>query len=86
MLVDLHDRRLVAAAVAVVRCREDGDHVLVVAPAEAVHDQLVSPGDQRQPVRPVELLRDVLAEGVAAPSGWVSSGEGVRMRGGGMRN
>ncbi|KAH9407846.1 hypothetical protein TYRP_011491 [Tyrophagus putrescentiae] len=64
-VVELHDRRLVAAAVAVVGRTEDGHHVVVVAPVEALHHQLVGAGDQRQAVGVVEGLADVVAEGVA---------------------
>ena len=64
-VVQLHDGRLVAASVAVVGRGEDGDDVSVVAPVVALHDELVRPRDQRQPVRVVERLGDVLAEGVA---------------------
>ena len=56
------------AAVAVVGGAEDGDHVLVVAPVVALHDQLVGPGDEGELVGVVELLGDVLAEGVARAS------------------
>mmetsp|Transcript_1685 Transcript_1685/g.4987 ORF Transcript_1685/g.4987 Transcript_1685/m.4987 type:complete len:273 (+) Transcript_1685:109-927(+) len=65
VLVDLHHGGLVAAAVAVVRGGEDRDDVTVMAPIVALHHQLMRPGDQLQPVGVVELLRDVLAEGVA---------------------
>ena len=68
VLVDLHDGRFVSASVAVVGRREDGHYVSLLAPVVAVHDQLVGPGDELQVVRVVELLRDVLAEGVAGSS------------------
>ena len=41
ILVNLHDACLVCASVAVVGGREDGDHVLLVAPVEAVHHKLM---------------------------------------------
>lgn len=64
-VVQLHDGRLVAAAVAVVGRREDGHHVVVVAPVEALHHQLVGASDQCQAVGVVEGLADVVAKGVA---------------------
>lgn len=57
-------RATLTAAVAVVRRREDGDHILVVRPVVALHDQLVSSRDQCQAVGRIELLRDVLPKGV----------------------
>ncbi len=48
------------ASVAVIWRGEYGDHVLVVAPVVALHDQLVRPRHQVEPVGVVELLADVL--------------------------
>ena len=62
VLVDLHDRCLVATAVAVVGRREDGDDVALLRPVEAVHDELVRSRNERQPVVMVERLADVLPE------------------------
>ncbi len=62
-VVELHDGGLVAAAVAVVGGREDGDDVAVVAPVVPLHHQLVGARHQRQPVRVVERLGDVLRDG-----------------------
>ena len=45
------------AAIAVVWRAEDGDHVLLVAPVVALHDQLVRARDQVEPVRVIELRR-----------------------------
>lgn len=59
-------RSLVSAAVTVVWCREDGDNVALVAPVVAIHDKLMSTGDERQAVVVVEGLADVLAKGVAS--------------------
>ena len=67
-LVDLHDGSLVSASVAVVGGREDSHYVALVGPVVSVHDQLMGPRDPREVVRVVELLRDVLAEGVAGTS------------------
>lgn len=72
MFVDLHDGGLVAAAVAVVGRAEDGDHVLLVRPVVALHDQLVGPRHERQAVVVVELLGDVLPECVSCTT-WVDS-------------
>ena len=43
--------------VAVVGCREDGHHLLLVGPVVAFHDQLMGPRDEVQPVGLVELPR-----------------------------
>ena len=61
-VVELHERGLVAAAVAVVGRAEDGDDVLVVRPVVALHDQLVGARNERQPVAVVEALGDVHAK------------------------
>ena len=68
-LVYLHYGCLVAASVAVVRCREDCHYVFVVAPVEAVHHQLVRATHELETVRLIELLGYVLAEAVAGTSG-----------------
>lgn len=64
-IIELHDGGLVAAAVAVVGGREDGDDVVVLAPLEAVHDELVGARDEREAVGVVEGLGDVEPERVA---------------------
>lgn len=64
--------------VAVVGGREDGDHVLLVAPVVALHHKLVRARHQREAIGVVELLADVLAKGVACASVGVGSmGVGV---------
>lgn len=84
VLVDLHDCCLVPTAVAIVRRREDSDHVTIVRPvaarpsarvqqrgrhAQSLHDELVSPRDQRKTVVVVERFADVLPERVPRPTG-----------------
>ncbi len=69
VLVDLHDGRLVATAVAVVGSAEDGDYVLVVAPVVPVHHQLMCARHKRQTVVVVVLLGNVLSECVASTAG-----------------
>lgn len=65
MLVDLHYRRLVPAPVAIIRRREDGHHVPVLAPVVALHHQLVRSRHERQAIVVVKGLADVLPERVA---------------------
>ena len=60
MLVDLHDRSLVTAPVAVVGGGKDGDDVTVVAPVVPFHHKLVCPCDEGEPIRVVVLLGNVL--------------------------
>lgn len=79
MLINIHKRRLVATPVAVVRCRKDCGDVLVVCGSVAlpysskyVHHQLVRSCNHLEVVVVVELLRDVLAEGVTRPT-WVDA-------------
>mmetsp|Transcript_4466 Transcript_4466/g.20266 ORF Transcript_4466/g.20266 Transcript_4466/m.20266 type:complete len:299 (-) Transcript_4466:489-1385(-) len=67
-LVNLHDRRLVPASVAVIRRAEHRHHRLIVRPLVPVLHQLVRSGDQVQAVAVVELLRDVLTERVPRAS------------------
>jgi len=55
-------------SVTVVGCAEDGDNVLVMAPVVALHDQLMRSRHQCQTICMVELLRYVLAKGVACAS------------------
>lgn len=64
VLVDLHNRCLVSAAVAVVRRTENGNNVLLVAPIVSFHDELVRARNQREAVVVVERLRNILAERV----------------------
>lgn len=40
-IIQLHDGRLVATAVAIVGSTEDGHYVLVMTPVVALHDQLM---------------------------------------------
>ena len=48
VFVDLHNRGLVAASVAVVGCREDCDDVAVMRPVVTIHYQLMGTGNQFQ--------------------------------------
>mmetsp|Transcript_48227 Transcript_48227/g.114762 ORF Transcript_48227/g.114762 Transcript_48227/m.114762 type:complete len:205 (+) Transcript_48227:163-777(+) len=64
-LVQLHDRRLVPAAVAIVGRREEGQDPVCVLPLEPLHDELMGAHDELQRVVVVERLRDVLTEGVS---------------------
>ena len=68
-LVNLHDRRLVPAPVAVVRRAKHRHHRLIVRPLVTVLHQLVRPGDHLQPVAVVELLGDVLTKRVTRAPG-----------------
>lgn len=67
-LINLHYHGVVAAAVAVVRTAEEGHAALIVLPVVALLGDLVPAGDALEPIRVVELLRDVLAEGVTGPA------------------
>lgn len=68
-VVQFHNGRLVAATVAIVGRAEYSHDVTIVTPVVAFHDQLMGPGDQSQPVRVIEGLRDVLAERVTGTPG-----------------
>ena len=68
-VVDLHDRGLIAAPVAVVGSGEHGHHHAVVLPLVPLHDQLVRPCDEVQAVDVRELFRNVLSERVPRPPG-----------------
>eukprot|EP01136_Pigoraptor_vietnamica_P039277 Opistho-1_new@9865 len=65
VVVELHDGRLIAAAVAVVRRAEDRHDIPVVAPVVTLHDKLVGARHECKAVIVVERLRNVLAERVA---------------------
>ena len=69
VLIDLHDTCLICASVAVIGCREDSDDVLLVTPIEAIHHQLMCARDKLEVVHVVELLRDILSEGIPGTSG-----------------
>lgn len=68
VLVDFHDGCLVAASVAVVGCRKDGNNVTLLRPVESVHDQLMCSCHQCQAIVVVERFRNVLAKRVARTS------------------
>mmetsp|Transcript_54612 Transcript_54612/g.95484 ORF Transcript_54612/g.95484 Transcript_54612/m.95484 type:complete len:233 (+) Transcript_54612:104-802(+) len=69
ILIDLHDGRLVAAAVTVVGRRKDGHHVHGVGPVVSVHHQLVRARHEAQAVSVVEHFGNVRSEGVTRASG-----------------
>lgn len=50
MFINLHYGRLITASIAIVRSGEYRDHVPILTPIITFHDQLMSPGDQRQAV------------------------------------
>lgn len=69
VFVDLHNGGLVSASVAVVGGGEHRDDVALMGPVVSVHHELMGSCDSSQVVGVVELLRDVLAEGVASTTG-----------------
>lgn len=68
MLVNFHDRSLITTSVAVIGRTEDGDHIPILTPIVALHDQLMCSCDQGQAVVVVERLRDVLSKRIASTS------------------
>lgn len=68
MLVNLHDRSLVATSVAVVRRTENGHYVAILTPIVSLHHQLMRSGNQSQAIVVIESLRDVLAERISCSS------------------
>lgn len=62
VLVHLHNSSLVSASVAVVRCREDSNHVTFVSPIVSVHHELMGSGNANEVIGVVELLGYVLTE------------------------
>jgi len=65
VLINLQDRRLIPAPIAVVGGGEYGDDIPIMAPAISLHDELMGAGDEGEVVAVVEGFRDVLAKGVA---------------------
>lgn len=65
MLVNLHDRSLVTATIAVVRSTENGDHISILTPVVAFHNKLMCSCHQGEAVVVVECFRNILAKGVA---------------------
>lgn len=61
-LIKLHDCSLVAATVAVVRCREDGNHGLIVRPVITFHDKLMRTRDQCEAIGMIEMIGDICNE------------------------
>lgn len=51
---------MLTASVAIVRCAENSDHILIVAPVVTLHHQLVCAANELQTIRVVELLADIL--------------------------
>jgi hypothetical protein len=68
-LCQLHDGRLVTAAIAVIGGGEDGDDVLVLTKAVSLHHELMGTGDHGQIVALIEFRGDVFAEGVSGTTG-----------------
>lgn len=68
LFTDLHDSSLVATPVTVVRGTEDGDYVAVVTPVVSLHHKLMRARHEGQTIDVIELLGDVLSEGVACAS------------------
>lgn len=67
--VDFHDGCLVTASVAVVGSGENGDNVFFMSPIVATHHKLMGTRYQFKSIGMVELLGDVLTEGIASTSG-----------------
>lgn len=63
-IVDFHNGGLITASVAVIWRGKYGDHGPVVLPLVALHDQLMSTGDEVQSVNMGKLLCNVYAKGV----------------------
>jgi len=63
--VNFHDCGFVTATVAVVGRGEDRDHIALVRPVIAVHDELMGSCDTYQVVGVIKLFTNILAEGVA---------------------
>ena len=63
-IVHFHNGRLVAASVAVVGRRKNGDDGSVVLPLVSFHDQLMRSSDKVQSVDMGELLGNVHSKGV----------------------
>ena len=62
ILINLHDRRLIPAPIAIIRRAKYRHHILLVTPVVPLHHQLMSPRHQSQPVPMIELFAHVLAE------------------------
>mmetsp|Transcript_12300 Transcript_12300/g.35562 ORF Transcript_12300/g.35562 Transcript_12300/m.35562 type:complete len:288 (+) Transcript_12300:192-1055(+) len=69
ILIHKHDRGLVAAAVAIVGRREDGDTEVGVCPLETLHNKLVRADDKVEAIVVIELLGDIWAKGVSSAAG-----------------
>mmetsp|Transcript_28058 Transcript_28058/g.63438 ORF Transcript_28058/g.63438 Transcript_28058/m.63438 type:complete len:212 (+) Transcript_28058:167-802(+) len=68
VFVDLHDRGLVPASVAVVGRAEQSDYRVLVRPVVSLHDQLMCSDNKLEAVDVVEMLRNILSEGVSCSS------------------
>ena len=66
--IDFHNSCLVTTAVAVVRSREDSNHIPFMRPIVSIHHQLMSSWYQFQIVCMVKLFRDILSERIAGTS------------------
>ena len=67
-IVQLHDWCLVSTSVAIIGCWEDCDHVSIMWPIVSLHNQLMCPWNQGQPVWMVECLGYILSKGISCSS------------------
>jgi len=65
LIVNFKDRSLVAASVAIVRCGEKGEELVAVSVLVSIHHELMRSHSQREAIRGVPAIGDVLAEDVA---------------------
>ena len=69
IVIHLHDGGLIAAPIAVIRCAEYGNDVLVVTPIVSLHYELVRPRHERQTVPLVKLFAHILTKREARTTG-----------------
>lgn len=68
VLVNLHNRSLVATSVTVIWSAEDGHDVSILTPIVSFHDQLVCSGNQCEAIVMIECFRNILTKGIPGTS------------------
>jgi len=68
LFVKLHDCSLISASITIVGSTKNRHDVSFMAPVVALHDKLMSSSDKSKSVVVVELIRNILAEGISSAS------------------
>jgi hypothetical protein len=65
-IINLQYGSHVPTSVTVVRCTENGNHLLFMSPVKSIHNQLMSSSNQLKAVCVIELFRYILAKSISS--------------------